>query len=174
MSDLIDGKLTVVALDPGGTTGIATYDADIVTNTENQIEYYNEKFNVLEMGPYDHHFALYNFLQYLRTQNTRVVCEAFHNRGMNKDLIALQYIGIIRLFTQETMGMPTYGLRQVLWMQEPSIVNSKQNSFWNDSKLKKLGRYTPGMKHGNDAMAHLLHHLSFTMKREDILLQLKA
>lgn len=172
--ELRSGPLTVVAIDPGGTTGIATYTADVMRFGNRLPEFYNETWNQLELGPQKHHWDLYNLLCMNRTGQTRVVCESFQNRGIDKELISCELVGVVELFNQETISLPSFWQAQVVWWQTSSVINSKENSFWSDIKLKRIGKYTPGLKHANDAMAHLLHHLTFTMDRRDIFELLKG
>jgi len=46
-------------------------------------------------------------------------------------------------------------------------------AFWTDEKIKQLGLWVPGLRHGMDALRHLLYKLAFKYHREDLLRLLK-
>jgi hypothetical protein len=170
-----DGSLTITALDPGGTTGVALYVADVIHNTDGVPEYYNEKWNTAQIGPEPHHKKLYQLLERWHVANTIVICENFqyrqHPEAPSVELVSVEYIGVAKLFAQvrET---------PILVMQETGKVippkdKNKPGGFWTDDKLKRVGRWSAGRKHANDAMRHLLHYMVFEMKRNDLLEPLK-
>lgn len=163
-----DGKVVIVGIDPGGTTGIAIYHGDWLWNG-NSWEYANENIVGLQRSGDTHHFDLYNILCLQLNQNMMVVCESFQNRGMEKDLQALELIGIVKMFAQEANVMK--GIKRPLIHFQTA---SEGKAFWTDEKLKHLGYYLPGQRHSNDAKKHLLHYLTFDLERNDFLLRLKG
>lgn len=167
--DLIrSGEFRCVGIDPGGTTGIAMLKQDIIAG-----EWIGKpEFNFLQLGPHPHHLELYNFLEGFKSHNTHVVCESFQNRGMDKQLVSAEYIGVVRHFEQFWQQVLK---RQFVWTQTASTVTSKKEgaSFWQDTKIKKLGLWVPSQRHAMDALRHLLHHMTFTVEDQRWLMKLK-
>lgn len=127
----------LVALDPGGTTGVAEYVAG--------------RINAWQLDVPLHHKNLYNYLDNHRPE--KVICESFTYRRMDKvDLIPVEYIGVARLWCIQT-GTP-------LVLQTPS----QAKKFFDDTKVKGVGLWQPGQPHANDAIRHLLYFLTFTIK----------
>lgn len=170
---LRDGALTILALDPGGTTGFAYYMADVTNTPDGKPEFFKERWNRGHLGPGAHHKGLYDFLGYMQVTNYIIVCESFEYRHNPKDqqrenivLDSKEYIGIVKLFFAERM-LP-------LEWHHPLVFQtaSEGKGFWfpqkDSTKLKKVGLYSPNMIHANDATAHLLHFMSFKMKRNDL------
>lgn len=171
MGDLKDGHLSITALDPGGTTGIAFYDCELIFNVDNNPEYIHPRWDSLQVGPEPHHKSLLHMLQRRHVANTIVVCESFQNRrpvdAPAVELISCEYIGIVKLFQQERSGV------EVVWQTPGKVIPPKSKhvagGFWTDDKLKQVNSYSPGKRHANDAMRHLLHYMAFTMGRRDLL-----
>ena len=66
---------TILAIDPGGTTGWARYQAERMVNPFNQEEtFYNEHWLSGQMGPQDHHEQLYGFLEDCHTHEYTIIC----------------------------------------------------------------------------------------------------
>jgi hypothetical protein len=149
-----------------------------------QWEFYNEKFNSGELGPGKHHLALWDLLSLKRPRNFIVGCESFENRGNDAAiLIAKEYIGVCELFVADALRQNEqahYAPNPVL-LEYQTAANGK--GFWypkivqtnkrDRTKLKRVGKYSPNHTHANDAMAHLLHYMTFTMDRTDLLEPLK-
>jgi hypothetical protein len=179
----VDGSLSIVALDPGGTTGWASYDCEVLRDQDQFVptfEYYEEKWNSGEIGPDAHHTSLWNLLGLKRAQNYVVVCESFEYRKGLRDnvvLVSLEYIGVAKLFVDMEPQTPT----TPMWIHMQTAAEGK--GFWypkipgtqkrDASKLKAVGKYRPGQTHANDAMAHLLHYMEQDMNRKDLLDSLK-
>jgi hypothetical protein len=74
----------VLALDPGGTTGWATYTAEKMwigdLPAEEKVEYYDEKWACGQIEHQDHHNALDQFLGFMQTEAFVIVCEGVHPR----------------------------------------------------------------------------------------------
>lgn len=135
---------TILALDPGKTTGIC-----LATLTDKL--YLAPHEDMLTCG------AMYNLLRWFcdaRPNNAHVIYEDFEYRNnprMGLNLMPVKIIGIIELFKE--------------W-HEPFISFTKQSAatgkaFYNDDRLKALGVYKVGMQHGRDATRHLLQWANF-------------
>jgi hypothetical protein len=166
------GSLCVLALDPGGSTGWAAYQAEVLTGLAGaQLEFHNEKIVQGQLGPELHHLALWNLLGEMHVTNFIIVCESFEFRGEDRTnirLISKEYIGVVELFTQErNRTLPddikvrhvpqTAATGKSFWY--PKVPGKK--ATWDGSKLKALGLYHPTTngRHINDATAHLLRYL---------------
>jgi len=142
------GTKTIVALDPGGTTGITIWK-DLGLGEQ-------VWFN-LHLGPDEHHKELADLLEREQTQDFTVVCESFEFRqGKQRAgivLVSKEYIGVVKYLARERnfpVVFQTAGLAK---------------GFVSDEKLKAMGLYQRGMRHANDATRHLvtyrvqrLHH----------------
>jgi hypothetical protein len=163
-------KLTILALDPGGTTGWSSFQADEYPNivdvdesllpiTDGEI-YENELWKKGHLQG-DHAVELDMLLGLHRTEKYIVVCESFVPRpgkiGAQLD-VAQQYIGQVKLFCEKE-GVP-------LKMQMPGQVKP----FVKDETIKKLRMWSPGWKHAMDATRHLLFYMvKNTGKRDELL-----
>lgn len=129
-----------VALDPGGTTGIA-----LVRDECNPWE-----IEVEQLGPHPHHQPLLSRLAQWRPRY--IICESFDNRGQDAAILAsVEYIGVVKLF--------------VAISGETELVSrsaSLGKQFWTDIKLKRYNVYCNG-KHARDAVRHYLYYRSFTL-----------
>jgi hypothetical protein len=159
----LETALTVMAVDPGGTTGIVIWRADWPLKEARR----------LELGPEVHHKQLWHLMY--DEEPDIIVCERFEYQirksgGTEMPGVVLQsrnYIGIIELYCQ---------LNPVpLVMQPTSVVAKKQGALWTDKKLKALGLYhaPQGRQHMNDAMRHLLQYAVVTCWRTDLIQALR-
>lgn len=163
----------IIALDPGGTTGWVVHDL------EDGKPSLPLKVSGGQLGPDLHHKELYDLLQITFEDSLidgidklQVVCEAFTYRivrsggtkmpGIN--LISKEYIGVARLWVQQR----SLAYRPAWYEPMPSVAVGK-DPWWNKERLKKLGVYTKGEPHRNDATRHLLTHIVGTLKRRDYL-----
>lgn len=146
----VEGELPfVMALDPGGTTGWASFNPNTAVILCGQIH-----------GV--HHEELFNHLDgYFGTNNKgQLVCESFQFRqfdGFDKTKVVLdsvEYIGVIKLYSQMT-GMPVQ-------FQTASLAKH----FVSDEKLRRLDWYksTAGLVHARDALRHIVYYLVVTKK----------
>lgn len=147
--------MKVVALDPGGTTGIATYLKPVVGD---------EHWGVSQVGPDEHHDELYNYLAETFVPfsgNQFVVCESFEFRQNrqrdNINLMSREYIGVVKLFGKKH-GIPV--VFQTAGVAKP---------FVTDEKLKIMDMWVPGKKHAMDARRHLIYFLVNEQKRYDLI-----
>lgn len=131
----------LVALDPGGTTGIATWDK---TNG----------YRFVQLGPEDHHMDLWNLLCECREGEgagyLKIICESFEyrqNARSNLVLKSVEYIGVVNLFCMMFKGVEAE-------MQTASMAKT----FVQDYKLKRSKLYIPGKKHAMDALRHLVRY----------------
>lgn len=144
------GTVTIVAIDPGGTTGIALLDSYAGFDSFQVEGSFEEQANALKY-------------QLTALAPDVVVCESFiitPNTGKlssdEQKYYPLMLIGIIRCWCD------TYELEYVA--QTPS-----QRKFATDDKLKRLGWYTPTKGgHANDAARHLLTYLANTNHKETL------
>jgi len=127
----------VVALDPGVTTGIATY---VHVKGEDEFRSFH-----IEPRKYQHpHEALYDVLCALNPK--KIVYEVFHHRQNMSNVVftGVEYIGVIEL------------VGQLRCLDIVKITPSDGKGFWDDRKLKVIGAHNPGHVHANDAMRVLL------------------
>jgi len=149
----------ILAVDPGGTTGIATYSALRIMNPNtNQYEYMDESFWGTQLGPEKHHDELDMLLGMQHVENYTIVCESFEYRNRSRAglvLVSQQYIGVIERFAQE---------RKVqLVMQSSSVGKITKKSFVRKENLERLGLWEIGMggrlNHMADAYGHILQYM---------------
>jgi len=166
----------ILAVDPGGDTGLAEYN-------------YGNRVWRTTVLPYEP-LVLYGFfLAWIRPKkaaqsDVQIICESFDYRPVGKynfggsravpkvDLTPREVIGILKLVCAQ------HDL-DIVW-QKPAIVNGddgkKTNNpsvFWTDAKVKQLGLYKPGHVHEMDAVKHILHYRSFTLGEEGLYKALK-
>jgi hypothetical protein len=158
----LDINFRIIALDPGGTTGWATYSAVKIPGLD-MLRY--ESWHCGHLGPSKHHAALNQLLGMQHVQDYTIVCERFTDRVTEHavDLAAREYIGIVEAFCQE---------REVPLVMQMS---STAKVFTKDTNLKKLGLWSPGWKHAMDARRHLLWYIiNGTPERHSALNKVKS
>src|SRR3990172_880913 len=117
--------MRIVALDPGGTTGIAYFDTA------------REQWNRRELTS-DHHMDLYDIL-YLYNPDV-VIYERlnYQRRGVTNGIAlrldSVEYIGVIKLAKQLAQAGRAAWTDFILVDQQPSV-----RTWWNDERLKALG-----------------------------------
>ena len=122
-------SLTIVALDPGVTTGWADLN--------------RERYSTRQLTG-EHHVELWDALYNLEPDI--VVCERFTYQRRDKVILkSVEYIGVVTLYCEQ--------YKVPLRMQTPS----QAKNLWTDNKLKLVGQYKPNQPHANDAMRHLLY-----------------
>jgi hypothetical protein len=145
----------IVALDPGGTTGVA-------------ILYHDDKAlrrEAFQLGPEDHHLELSNLLvsayhsaKYLAEGGITIVCESFEYRNRAREglvLSSVEYIGVVKLFGQ-THNCPV--VFQSASMGKVGADDSK--AFVKRKNLEKLGvPWTYALRHQADATGHALYYM---------------
>lgn len=186
LTGLVDGKLAILGLDPGGTTGWALYTADVIHSLAGERptpEYYNEKFNAGQIGPGPHHRRLWCLLEQWTVTNTIIVCESFEFRRNERDrnrtnivLDSKEYIGVVNLYQQMFEATTAQKHDNHIGLEVVYQTAATGKGFWTDQKLQAVRKQsTPKSKwpHANDAMRHLLHYMVFKMGRKDLLEPLK-
>jgi len=153
----------ILAVDPGGDTGLAMFSYPTKT----------WKTTVLPYEP----LVLYGFfLSWLTTYKGQatVIGERFDYRPIGKynfggsravpkvDLTPREVIGILKLACAQFDV-------EIIW-QAPADVNGQQGGdgkdqevFWTDERVKKLGLYKPGHVHEMDAVKHILYYRAFKL-----------
>jgi hypothetical protein len=180
------GSLCVVWFDPGGSTGWAAYQTDIIVHSYGKYSFGPEQIIQGQLGPEPHHFALWDLLGRLHAANYIIGMESFEYWQDQREkvvLVSKEYIGVAKLYVADrNKTLP--GEAQVGYLeQDPATgkgfwypkVKGKKNAR-DGSKLKTVGLHSPTTNghHINDATAHLLHWLTWgPLKRQRWLLQLK-
>jgi hypothetical protein len=141
--------MLIVAFDPGGTTGVASYDDQEEEWARTQLIGYHHKELWEWLLNHDPQVIIYERFMYQRRELTK---------GVSLNLDAVEYIGVLKLW--EKMSSP---LSPQLICQTPH----QAKKFWDDNKLKTLNLYMAGAPHANDATRHLLYYLSFTRGEKD-------
>lgn len=161
--------MKIVALDPGGTTGIAVLDTE------------SYEVRTSELGPEEHHLALH-----LTLTNERpdiLVMEEFVYRVVKSKgtempvgivLVSKEYIGVGKVWAEIT-NIEGPIVTVVMQTSAQGGGGTKHKGFWRNDKLKQLGLYTApkGRQHMADALRHALYYLTFTMKDDHFVRLLK-
>jgi hypothetical protein len=136
--------MRIVALDPGGTTGVVAYEPGKDLRTEHLA-------SAIEVWAYLN-----------KLYPTRVVFERFAYQRRDKvDLTPVEVIGVIKLWC-DINDVP-------YTIQTPS----QAKNLWTDGKLKQLGLWEPGKNHAMDAVRHLMYYLIVTKGDRSWLQKLK-
>lgn len=149
----------IVSLDPGGTTGIASYYllGEGRSGSSGGSFDYCETFNGKELGPEPHFKQLWSYLTNMSPDI--LLCENFDIQDNPAvSMISLQYIGVAKLYHQLT--------GKALFMRPRP---NKDIAWLSNDSLKRMGLYTEGMPHRNDATRHLVHFVVNELKRKEIL-----
>jgi hypothetical protein len=153
----MERHLTILALDPGGTTGWSVFEIDLDRHGVAAWEEppvpaaHFSNFGQLS-NPSDkegHHQLLWRLLS--KFQPNVIICERFDNSGNEfAKIISAQYIGVVTLWAELHDGT-------LLVMQ-----GADQAKSWAKGKLALLGillHPVDRWKHANDANKHLLYFL---------------
>lgn len=157
--------MIIFALDPGGTTGwakcVLEEEADSIDEQGNLRTKRVGHFSSDQIGPGSHHMRLWEILGELvgQTQELHLVVESFQYRQSDANrtgtvLVSLEYIGIAKLFALLHPERVRY--------QEQTPAEGK--GFVTDTKIRRLGLWTPGMPHAMDAMRHLIYYQVVRLK----------
>lgn len=136
----------VLALDPGKTTGYAF------------ATYADERLRIIP-GQYGFTlFSLHNLVENLPHQSwVHIIYEDFAYRNVSRaglDLTPVKMIGMIEWSQQ-------FDIATNCGRNYYKQTASQGKGFFDNDKLKQLGIYVPGMKHGMDAVRHLMHWVRF-------------
>jgi hypothetical protein len=143
--------MNIISFDPGGSTGVAHYNMT------------KDEWYTWTLGPNEHRVRLWEDLETYHFGH--IVYETFLyqrrsvDKGVSLELISKEYIGIINLYAA-LYEVPVHG-------QSPP-----QRMFWTDAKLKQLSLWG-STAHERDAVRHLLYFITFTLKDDRFLQQLK-
>jgi hypothetical protein len=138
----------LVGIDPGGTTGIAVYNSDTT------------HWMMQTLGPGDHHQDLHGYLKIIKPDT--IVYEKFTyqrrevDKGVSLSLISVEYIGVIKLFGEQT--------KTHLVGQLPSHGACKDNNLWSRKKLTQVGLDST-IPHIRDATSHLLYYMTVQLNQ---------
>lgn len=150
----------VLAVDPGGTTGWATFELPV---NEDGAPQWHHNFsdhwtNAGQIDKLDHHSALWNLLEL--EDPDYVVCERFERRNNDfATLVSVEYIGTVKTWCQTR--------HKKLTMQGAS----QAKKFATDIKLSNLGiliRPSTKYPHAIDARRHLLCFLTLTQNLPEV------
>jgi hypothetical protein len=132
--------MRILTLDPGGSTGLCVFDTET-----NQIQ-----FTVFDQDW--HHKTLFEVLAEINADVT--VYEAFDHREKAALLISVEYIGVIRLWSQIN--------EKTIVSQRPTDVKGQ----WPNSVLKRVlkTKYKFLSAHEKDAVRHLMWYVTNQMK----------
>jgi len=125
---------------------------------------YGEEWSHGQIGPQEHHLALWRFLQ--KERPDILICESFQFRQFDGNrtgivLISNEYIGIAKLYA-ETFTEGSF---------KPQVVfqtASQGKGLMKDDKLKNLSLWFPGEQHARDAARHLVYYMVTKLGRNDI------
>jgi hypothetical protein len=137
----------IIALDPGGVTGWATYSCHDVLG-----EQCNHTFHCGQLEG-DHHNSLDVLLGNQHVPDYTIVCESFQKyRELDSpELVSLEHIGVVKRFAQEW--------KVPLVFQSSSQGKIGKRSFVRRSSLVRMGLWSPGNPHAMDAYGHLLYYM---------------
>jgi hypothetical protein len=170
----------ILALDPGGTTGWASYTANRIPAVDGPEEYYDETFDCGQIGPEEHHGTLHHLLGAQQTLEFVLVVESFEFRNMdvrhrdNINLMSREYIGVAKLFAEQRMigpmVAPSVSVHQRFVLQTAGLAKGfiPDKGPQANKKIKDAGLWYPNQKHAMDAMRHLLWYLVNRDNRYDL------
>jgi len=141
----------IIAFDPGGTTGWATWTVD-------EVSIWNEaRFTCGQLGPEEHHEQLDLLLGNQQVMDYTIITESFlfRNNLDNAELISREYIGVMKRWYQANQHIG----RVQMFQQTASMGKISKTSFVKKENLEKLGLWFPGQGHAMDAYGHLLWYI---------------
>lgn len=134
--------IDLLTLDPGETTGLCTFYQGNKSFFVTQLETPTIERGIQEIRHYLEH------MQHVRMEDYKVYA---HKAGDHAGL---------RLHTSELIGcIKTLCYQNAIPYTLKLAMHAKQ--FWTDEKLKAVGLYSPGLKHGRDALRHALFYLAW-------------
>lgn len=153
--------MRLISLDPGETTGVCIYlpeKREFILRQETTItgEDFVQFYDLLESW-YDKWTLQYDF---------KVIVEQFNFRMNERERTKINYT------PREVIGVTK------LWAAQHDVPIEMQmaaegKAFWNDDKLSRIGLNKSGQPHARDALRHMLQYITFTMKDNHFLMQLK-
>lgn len=133
--------LTILAFDPGGTTGYYQGEIDLKTGVifPNTIRYG-------QLGPDKHHAELYSMLRMTINSNPHLVIvteDYIPEFAKAQNYVALEYIGIMQAVAST---------RVVPFERQPRNIKP----YWTREKMQAVGHWPKGKPHAQDAARHWL------------------
>lgn len=160
----------LVWIDPGGTTGIASWTAPDDPNKAIS----QQLWRTVQIGPCDQDMSLATILNELNAIVHQ--CEPFHN---DQPFLTVgfesfdfrkeeQYRDRIDYTAAEVIGaIRCWGLsRKSVHLVRAGAGIGK--GFWTDDRLKALGLWVPNYRHAMDAMKHLLRYRAFVLHHTEL------
>lgn len=144
----------ILALDPGGTTGWATFKANKIVGPDGKAEYLGRQWTCGQLGPSPHHLELYHWLEHNELQTYHIITESFEYRNKERPglvLISCEYIGVAKLYGAAHQTK--------VWEQTASQGKIREKSFVRKENLQRLALWSPGWTHAMDAYGHLLYYM---------------
>jgi hypothetical protein len=145
----------ILALDPGETTGVAEFDGDCTIRVYQKVTKeigpsYDWLLETFERGPVtdidDHHE-----FKHLRYEDYRVYEWKSADHSWSP-IHTIRWIGAIQVAAHTT------------GIDSSCIMAQAAKGWWTDAKLDHFGLNPKGLKHGRDALRHLLYFLLFPTK----------
>lgn len=148
----------MIALDPGETTGVAVFDGDTtITVYQRETKDIGQSFewfhNLLEAGTISMEKATLGVFAHIRCEDYRIYEWKSADHSWSQ-VHTLRWIGAI--------------IAAAHWNSTPLSFCMAQHAkkFWTDEKLKHFGLYPTGLRHGKDALRHLLYYLLYPTKAD--------
>lgn len=144
----------IIALDPGETTGVAEYDGDVTIRVYQKMtkdigQSYDWLQEKLSSGWTDSPgFSIPWKPVHLRYEDYRVYEWKAQDHAWSP-VHTIQWIGAIQV-ASHVSGVPS-----------SCIMASHAKAFWTDAKLDLFNLNPRGLRHGRDALRHLLYYLCF-------------
>ena len=133
---------TILAFDPGGTTGVCNLTFDRSGGRDCKLH---------QLGPEEHHLQLSQLIKQIdNTDRLFIVCERFEYRAHSKAGLRLdsrEYIGVIKQTAQELS----------LHVVMQSAAQAK--GFVTNEHIKRAGLYKTSYRHAMDAVRHAMYFL---------------
>jgi hypothetical protein len=178
----------IIAIDPGGTTGIAWQSVQPHLPPERRIETCTYA-QLEQIGPCSEAAGLKELLSYLSSvamlaepltvaDLIHLIVEPFQFRHDDRSRSKIDYI-----------AAEVVGALRVWCLDRPHVKFIRQSAsdakgFWTDDKIRRLGLWvpggsktfvasTPGKNHAMDALRHLLRYNLFVRQEKSLLLPLR-
>lgn len=168
--------MKIVALDPGGTTGVSIFDSQGQAPTAIAGKDLHLFFTMRQLTG-EHHYSLWDMLEVGRPHT--VIYERFMyqrrelDQGVSLVLDSLEYIGVTKLWYQSMAERHDMGHEAAFTPELVCQTPAQAKNLWTDDKLKTLELYSKGAPHANDATRHLLYYLLVNRNCRQILDPLK-
>jgi hypothetical protein len=131
--------MAIIAIDPGKATGYAVYHPEYAS--------YDSNDNFVS-DEYDDQFVFLDFFNSYASKMDEVVCEAYiitpETLRKSRQNYSLEIIGAVKWICHR--------LEIPFTLQTPA----QGKAFGTDEKLKRIGWWSPGQGHANDAARHAL------------------